>query len=89
MAHTTETVEIDGTKVKVAIGTYGGGSSGLTRTVNVYDHTDTEGCYQEVYRLPDTSGITAGEVSRNARNLHELDRYLMGKGAVKEGPRTC
>ena len=82
MAHTAETVEIDGTKVKVAIG------GGLTRTVNVYDHTDTEGCYQEVYRLPETSGITAAEVSRNARNLHELDRYLIGKEAVTEGPRT-
>ena len=89
MAHNADTVEIDGTKVKVAIGTYGGGSAGLTRTVNVYDHTDTEGCYQEVYRLPDTSGLTAGEVSRNARDLDELDRYLMGQGAVKEGPRTC
>ena len=89
MAHTAETIEIDGTKVKVAIGTHGDRTVGLTRTVNVYDHTDTEGNYREVYRLPDASGITAGEVSRHAMNLDELDRYLTALGAIKEGSRTC
>ena len=89
MAHTSETIEIDGTKVKVAIGTYGSGTAGLTRTVNVYDHTDTEGRYQEVYRLSDASGITAGELSRNATNLNQLDGYLIALGAIKAGPRTA
>jgi hypothetical protein len=89
MAHTAETVDIGGTKVKVAVGTRGGGSAGVSRTVNVYDHTNSEGCYQEVYRLPDGSGISAAEICRHARTLDELDRYLMGKGAVKEGPRAC
>lgn len=88
MAHTEETIAIAGTKVKVAIGTYGDSRPGLTRTVNVYDHTDTEGCYKEVYRLSDGTGITAEEISQNASTLGDLDTYLMGRGAVKEGPRT-
>jgi hypothetical protein len=88
MAHTAETVEIDGVKVKVAIGTNEDGSAGQTRTVNVYDQSNIEGCYRAVYRLPDSSGITASEVSKHARTLDELHTYLTELGASNEGERT-
>jgi len=88
MAHTAETIEIDGVKVKIAIGTYGDGSAGQSRTVNVYDQSDTEGCYRDVYRLPDSTGLTDVDLTRNAKTLNELDTYLTGLGASKEGART-
>ena len=81
MANKEEYVTVDKTKVKIVTGSQ-------TQTVNVFDHTGTEGRYQEVYRLtgPDTS-VDADVVGRNAPNLHALDRFLIGRGAVKEGPR--
>lgn len=87
MAHTSTTIEIAGTKVKVAIGTYGAGTPGKTRTVNVYDQSNTAGHYRQVYRLPDSTGINAAELSKNVSTLQQLDDFLMKKGAVAEGPR--
>lgn len=88
MAHTAETIEIDGVKAKVAIGTYGHGTAGRSRTVNVYDQSETEGCYREVYRLPESTGLTGADLSTNATTLDELDSYLTSLGATKEGSRT-
>lgn len=88
MAHTAETIEIAGRKIKIAIGTYGNQTPGLTRTVNVFDQSNRDGYYSEVYRLPDTTNVTASSVQLNATSLDELDLYLDSLGATKEGPRT-
>lgn len=87
--HYTEPIfTVDNTEIKIAIGSRGGGTAGESQTINVYDHTHTEGSYQEVYRISDlTMYVTETDIRANARNLHELDRYLVGRGAVKEGPR--
>lgn len=89
MAHTAETIEIERTKIKVAIGVYADGDPGVSRTVNVYDHTNTVGNYREVYRLPDSTGITGGSLARSATTLNELDAFLVKLGATKEGPRKA
>lgn len=79
---------IDGAEIKIATGARGGGTAGESQTINVYDHIHAEGHYQEVYRISDAGMyVTETEIKANAQNLHELDRYLVGRGAVKEGPR--
>ncbi|MCE9604778.1 MAG: hypothetical protein K8U03_07745 [Planctomycetia bacterium] len=87
MAHTFETIVIEGKKIKVAIGTYGNDIPGVSLTVNVYDQSNTEGCYEQVYRLPSGSGINASAIAQNVTLLRELEPYLMRHGASKEGPR--
>ena len=88
MAYTSETVKIEGTKVKIATGTYGGGTEGKSQTVNVFDDSNTEGDYREVYRFREPEMfVTATQVSQAASTLDDLDRYLLALGALKEGPR--
>jgi hypothetical protein len=79
---------IDRTEIKIATGSRGYGTGGESQTINVYDHTHTEGHYQEVYRIFDSARyVTPADIIASARNLHELDRYLTARGAVKEGAR--
>jgi len=89
MPHTTDRiVQVDSTSVKIATGIRGAGSPGESQTVNVFDHSKTEGNYQQVYRITDSAMyVDADLVEQKAPNLHELDRYLATRGAVKEGPR--
>jgi len=87
MAYTSQTITIGDRKVKIANGTYGGGTTGQTQTFNVYDDTNLEGNYQQVYRIRGHANFIRvsdlGEVS----SLQELDTYLIQRGAVREGPR--
>lgn len=88
MAYTGEIIEIKGVKIKVAIGTYGGGTEGKTQTINVYDDTDIEGNYREVYQLTGPKNfVTPTRLTQRAGTLEELEEYLMGRGATKKGPR--
>jgi hypothetical protein len=88
MPHLRGYAEIGGVKVKVADGTYGGGVVGKSQTVNVYDSSDTEGHYKEVYRSRDRDKwVTAGQLERQISDLDSLDNFLIGRGFKKEGPR--
>jgi hypothetical protein len=53
MAYTREYTEIAGVMIKIADGTLGGGIVGDSQTVNVYDESNTEGNYRQVYRSRD------------------------------------
>ncbi len=89
MAHMNDRlIVVDGTQVKIATGVRGAGESGQSQTINVFDHTKTEGNYQQVYRITDSEMyVDADSIEQNSPNIHELDRYLAARGAVKEGPR--
>lgn len=88
MAYRSERVQIDGTNVKIATGTYGGATEGKTQTVNVFDDSNTEGNYREVYRIHDPEMfVSATQIGGAVRTLSELDSYLVALGAVKQGPR--
>ena len=70
MAHTREYTEIAGVMVKVADGTRGGGIAGDSQTVNVYDESNTEGNYREVYRSRDRDRwVRADQLRREIRSL--------------------
>ena len=80
---------IDRTEVKIATGSRGNHSDGESQTINVFDHGHNEGNYQEVYRIGDSSQyVTPSDLLTDARNIHELDRYLIARGAIKEGGRA-
>ncbi len=89
MTHTKEpTFEVNNTKVKSPPERMVMAQPASHNTINVFDHTDAEGHYQEVYRISDAGMyVTEADITANAKNLHELDRYLVGRGAVKEGSR--
>ena len=88
--HNPEPVfSIDGTEILIATGSYGSGTPGKSQTINVFDNTHTKGHYREVYRISDPSPyVTMADITENARDLHELDRYLIMRGAVREGGRS-
>lgn len=89
MAYTSEFVTIDGTRVKIATGTYGQGSQGRSQTVNVFDDSETEGNYQQVYRIREADQyVTPRHLFQAAQDLPELDRYLVEvRAALREGAR--
>jgi len=71
-------------QVRDAFGTQGP----KTQTVNVFDDSNTEGNYREVYRIHDPEMfVSATQIGGAVRTLSELDSYLVALGAVKEGPR--
>jgi hypothetical protein len=87
MSFTSETIEIEGIKVRIATGTRNG-NDGETQTINVYDNIDTEGNYREVYRITGSENfLTIAEIRQGAATLKQLDVFLRGKGAVPEGGR--
>jgi hypothetical protein len=89
MAHTREYTEIDGVMVKVADGTRSGGIVGDSQTVNVYDESNTEGNYREVYRSRDRDcWVRADQLRRDCRSLEELNSYLTLRGFESEGGRV-
>jgi hypothetical protein len=89
MAHTREYTEIAGVTVKVADGTRGGGIVGDSQTVNVYDESNTEGNYRQVYRSRDRDRwVRADQLRRNIRSLEQLDSYLARRGFQREGHRV-
>ena len=89
MAHTSDRlVMTDNTKLKIATGTRGKGRPGKSQTINLFDRTNREGHYQQVYRIKQRAMyVTPNLVGQNASNLHALDSYLLSRGAIKEGPR--
>jgi hypothetical protein len=88
MPYLSDHAKIGGVKVKIANGTRGGGVVGESQTVNVYDRSDTEGHYREIYRSRDRDKwVTAGQLERQISDLDSLDDFLIGRGFKKEGPR--
>ena len=88
MAHTREFIRIGGRTIKVAYGTRGHGTPGETQTINVYDQSNREGNYEQVYRIRGVERfLTVQNLHRNAASLQELDSFLVQYGAVREGPR--
>ena len=87
MAHTREYREIAGVTVKVADGTRGGGIVGDSQTVNVYDESNTEGNYRQVYRSRDR-WVRADQLRQNIRSLEQLDSFLASLGFQREGHRV-
>ena len=89
MAHISDYATIGGVKIKIADGTSGGGRGGKSQTVNVYDESNIEGNYREVYRSRDPSQwVKAGQLRREVRDLESLDAYLIERGFMKEGARS-
>lgn len=78
---TWEIFRIGGRRVKVATGR-------IRQSINVFDDSDIEGNYIEVYRLENGKPHTTSEfLSANIATLSELDRFLIDRGAYKIGPR--
>ncbi len=73
---------IGGRRVKLATGR-------TEQTVNVFDSSNQEGYYEEVYRFKETSQfVTSSLLVREASTLQQLDTFLVNRGAHKDGPRT-
>ena len=85
MAYTSKSIRIDGRTIKIAYGTRGHGRLGETQTINVYDQSNREGNYEQVYRIRGPERfVTVQDLIQNAPSLHELDSYLVQQGAVRE-----
>lgn len=77
----THIITISGQHIKIATGK-------KTQSVNVFDESNREGYYQQVYRIMDPSNfVTAELLARTAQTLEHLDALLIQRGARREGPR--
>jgi len=88
MAYYATTIRIAGVRVKVADGFDSRAAVERTQTVNVFDVTNTDGLYRQVYRIKDPEQwVEPYELERSVQSLAELDTLMDARGAVREGPR--
>ena len=77
MAHKPELIRVAGRLVKVADGE-------KTQTINVCTPANSEGTYQEVYRIPGQRKFVSASRLQMCNSLEALDAFLVAAGAAKE-----
>jgi hypothetical protein len=78
---TSQKLVISGRQIKVANGK-------KTQTINVFDTSNLEGNYEQVYRISDQQNFVTKEfLLQHASSLQDLDQLLVQREAKREGAR--